>query len=78
MKTRVPSLGSLNGLRIQRCCELWCMLAAVALIGPLAWEPPYATGASTYKTNKHKNKKKCIIGLHSHSRHRARKTLGLS
>ena len=21
---------------------LWCRLAAVALIGPLAWEPPYA------------------------------------
>ena len=23
---------------------LWCRLAAVALIGPLAWEPPNATG----------------------------------
>ena len=22
---------------------LWCKLAAVAPIGPLAWEPPYAT-----------------------------------
>ena len=25
---------------------LWCRLAATALIRPLAWEPPYATGAA--------------------------------
>ena len=25
---------------------LWCRLAATALIGPLAWEPPYAVGAA--------------------------------
>ena len=25
---------------------LWCRLAAIALIPPLAWEPPYALGAS--------------------------------
>ena len=25
---------------------LWCRLAAVALIRPLAWEPPYATGTA--------------------------------
>ena len=25
---------------------LWCSLAAVALIRPLAWETPYATGAA--------------------------------
>ena len=25
---------------------LWCRLAAVALIPPLAWEPPYASGAA--------------------------------
>ena len=25
---------------------LWCRPAAVALIGPLAWKPPYATGAA--------------------------------
>ena len=25
---------------------LWCRPAAVALIRPLAWEPPYATGAA--------------------------------
>ena len=26
--------------------ELWCMPAAAAPIGPLAWEPPYAAGAA--------------------------------
>ena len=25
---------------------LWCRLAAVAPMGPLAWEPAYATGAA--------------------------------
>ena len=25
---------------------LWCRLAAAALLGPLAWEPPCATGAA--------------------------------
>ena len=25
---------------------LWCRLAPAALIGPLAWEPPYAMGAA--------------------------------
>ena len=25
---------------------LWCRPVAAALIGPLAWEPPYATGAA--------------------------------
>ena len=25
---------------------LWCRLVATALIGPLAWEPPYAAGAA--------------------------------
>ena len=32
---------------------LWllCRLAATALIGPLAWEPPYATGAALKSQN---------------------------
>ena len=34
---------------------LWCRPAAVALIGPLAWEPPYATSAAL--------KKKKIVSL---------------
>ena len=31
---------------------LWCSSAAVAPIGPLAWEPPYAVGAALEKTKK--------------------------
>ena len=40
---------------VRRCCSdlvmlwLWCMLAAVALIKPLAWEPPYAKGVALKK-----------------------------
>ena len=34
---------------------LWYRLAAVALIGLLAWEPPYAVGAALKKTKKKKN-----------------------
>ena len=35
---------------------LWCSLAAVALIRPLAWGPPYAEGAALEKTKKAKKK----------------------
>ena len=56
----VRSLPLLSGLTIRRCRELWCRsqtqpsvllwlwhrLAATALIGPLAREPPYAVGAA--------------------------------
>ena len=68
MRLWVQSLASLSGLRIWHCCELWCRLqmqlalgllwlwrrpAAVALIRPLAWEPPHAAGAAlTSKKNK--------------------------
>ena len=47
------------------CCELWCRHsldlallwlwygpAASALIGPLAWEPPYAVGVALEKKKK--------------------------
>ena len=34
---------------------LWCKLAA--LIQPLAWEPPYATGGGSKKEKKKKEKK---------------------
>ena len=44
---------------------LWCMLAAAALIQPLAWEPPYAAGAAL--NSKKKKKKKAGIGLNSGS-----------
>ena len=37
---------------------LWCRLAAVAPIPPLAWEPPYATGAAQEIAKRQKDKKK--------------------
>ena len=40
---------------------LWCKLAA--LIQPLAWEPPYATGGGS---KKEKKKKKNFISLALH------------
>ena len=60
MRMRVLSLASISGLRIRLCQELWCKLQtwlgsrvavavrleAIALIRPLAWEPPYAEGAA--------------------------------
>ena len=36
---------------------LWCRPAAVDLVGPLAWEPPYAMGAALKK-----KKKKFLLG----------------
>ena len=36
--------GLIPGLA-QHCCELWCRLAVVPLIGALAWEPLYAVSA---------------------------------
>ena len=60
-RTLVWSLTSLSGLRIQRCREpcyrsqigsdlallwLWYRPAAIALIQPLAWEPPCAEGVA--------------------------------
>ena len=70
MRLRVRSLTSLSGLRIRRCRELWCRpqmwlgylvllwlwhwLAAMALIRPLAWEPPCAESVAL-KRQKTKN-----------------------
>ena len=34
---------------------LWCQPAATAPIRPLAWEPPYASGAALEKTKKKRN-----------------------
>jgi len=55
MKTQVGFLVSLSGLRIWCCCELWCRPAAVALIQPLAWEPPYGVGMALKRQNKNEN-----------------------
>ena len=35
---------------------LWCRLVAVALIQPLAWEPPYTMGAALKSKNQIKTK----------------------
>ena len=35
---------------------LWCRLVAIALIGPLGWEPPYAPSVAL-KSNKTKQNK---------------------
>ena len=37
---------------------LWCRLAAAAPIQPLAWEPPYATGAAQEIAKRQKRKEK--------------------
>ena len=52
LRLRVQSLASHSGLRIWRCCELWCRGAAIAPIKPLAWELPYAACAALKQTNK--------------------------
>ena len=54
-------VGSIPGLD-QRVKDLallwlWCGPAAVAPIGPLAWEPPYAVGVSLKRPKKKKKKK---------------------
>ena len=36
---------------------LWCRLEATAPIQPLAWEPPYATGAAQKRQKNNNNKK---------------------
>ena len=60
MRMRVRSLALLSELGIQVAMSygvghrlgldlalwLWCRLSATALIGLLAWEPPYAVGAA--------------------------------
>ena len=39
---------------------LWCRPAAVAPIGSLAWEPPYASTGAALKRQKVKKKKKDV------------------
>ena len=58
-------LAWLSGSEIQRCSELWCrsqmqlrsrIAVAVALIQPLAWELPHATGTALKSKKKKKIK----------------------
>ena len=68
MRIQVLSLALLSGLGIWHCRELWCRsqmptllwlwlwcrLAAVTLIVPLAWEIPYAEGTALRSKKKKK------------------------
>ena len=51
----LPDIGCRYGsdLMLWLWLWLWCRLAVVALTGPLAWEPPYATG-TVLKNQKNK------------------------
>ena len=44
-------------------CWLWCRPAAVALIGPLAWQPPNATGVALKKEDKKEKDKQVRVTL---------------
>ena len=50
---------------IQRCCGRWHRPVATALIRPLAWESPYATGVALEKKRPKtkKQKKNCSFGV---------------
>ena len=74
MKFWVPSLALLRGLRIgiavscgvgRRCGSdlawMWCRLAAVALMRPLAWEPLYAEGMALKSKRQKKNPKTQVL-----------------
>ena len=37
---------------------LWCRLAAIALIRPLAWEPPHVVAEALKRTKRQKKRKK--------------------
>ena len=52
----VRSLVLLSGLRIWHCCGLWYRLTAVALIGPLAFEFPYAADLAPKRQKKKKKR----------------------
>ena len=74
----ISILGLLSGLRIQCCHELWgrlqmqlgshvdvavARLAAIALIRPLVWEPPYAMSVALKRQTKQKSVDLILISL---------------
>ena len=63
MRAQVCFLALLSGLRIWRCCELWCRPLAIALIQPLVLEPPCAAGALQKKFKKRRKKKELLKEL---------------
>ena len=48
-------------LRSRVVLWLWCRPAPVALIGPLAWEPPYTAGVALKRKKKNLQKPNCGI-----------------
>ena len=58
MRIGVRSLVLLSGLRIWHCRGLWYRLTAVALIGPLAWEFPYAADLAPKRQKKKKERER--------------------
>ena len=81
MRTQVQSLASLSGLRIQCCQELWCSLAATAVVWPLAWKLPHAavvprkfSKPTKYTLLFHpKKKKKYLLKLHTKKKKKKKK-----
>ena len=47
---------------------LWCRPKVVALIGPLAWEPPYAAGVATKRPKKKKKEEEYTRDMKKFSR----------
>ena len=82
MRLWVQCLTTLSGLRI-RCCHScgvgcgrsldpallwpWRGLVAATLIGPLAWEPPYAGGAALEKAKRQRERERKQTN-HKHSK----------
>ena len=75
MRMWIQSLAPVSGLRIQHWCELLCKSQTglrspvgwqiAALIHPLAWELPYAAGATLKSKNNKINKIKCCVSIYS-------------
>ena len=70
--TSIPEVGSsIPGLtqwdRDSLLLWLWCRPAAVAPMGPLAWEPPDAMGAALTSKKKKKTKKEKTCGYTKNS-----------
>ena len=78
MRMQVQSPALLSGLRIGVAVScgvgrrqgsdlvllwLWCRPAAAALIGPLAWKPPYASGMALKKAKNKETQWSLLAGF---------------
>ena len=69
----LEDVGSIPDLAqwVKDCHELWCRSqtwlccrpAAIALIGPLSWEPPYVMGAALKRPKQNKTKEFVLLIL---------------